>query len=72
MTEEILEKSLRGFDFSQFSKVKESLLDELLQRHRMKNFRVFSQPFANEILSDEELDTVAAAGNPFLEENKKN
>lgn len=72
MTEEILERNLRGFDFSQFSKVKESLLDELLQRHRMKNFKSFSQPLAGEILSDEELDYVAAAGNPHVNENKKN
>ena len=70
MTEVILEENLRAFDFSEFSKVKESLLDELLQRHRMKNFKSLSQQLAEEMLSEEELDYVAAAGNPFLE--KKN
>ena len=72
MTEEILEKNLREFDFSQFSKVKESLLDELLQRHRMKNFKSLSQQLKEEMLSDEELDYVAAAGNPFIDKDKKN
>ena len=67
MTEKILENNLRGFDYSQFSKVKDSLLDELLQRHRMKNFRSLSQQLAEEMLSDDELDYVAAAGNPTLE-----
>ena len=71
MTNEMLEKNLKAFDFSEFSKVKESLLDELLQKHRMKNFKSLSQQLAEEMLSDEELDYVVAAGNPFLEENKK-
>ena len=71
MTEEILEKNLREFDFSVFSKVKESLLEELLQRHRMKNFKSLSQQLAEEKLSDEELDYIAAAGNPFLDKDKK-
>jgi len=70
MTEKILENNLRGFDYSQFSKVKDSLLDELLQRHRMKNFRSLSQQLAEEMLSDDELDYVAAAGNPSLEAHK--
>ena len=71
MTEEILEKNLREFDFSVFSKVKESLLDELLQRHRMKNFKSLSQQLADERLSDDELDYVVAAGNPFIDKDKK-
>ena len=70
MTEAILEKSLYEFDYSVFSKVKESLLEELLQRHRRKNFKSLSQQLAEEMLSDEELDYVAAAGTPFLEESK--
>ena len=71
MTEVILEKNLKAFDFSEFSKVKESLLDELLQRHRMKNFKSLSQQLADERLSDDELDYVAAAGNPFIDKDKK-
>ena len=67
MTEKILETNLRGFDYSVFSKVKDSLLEELLQRHRMKNFRSLSQQLAEEMLSDDELDYVAAAGTPSLE-----
>ena len=70
MTNEMLEKNLNAFDFSEFSKVKESLLDELLQRHRMKNFKSLSQQLSEEMIMDDELDCVAAAGNPFLE--KKN
>ena len=72
MTDTMLEKNLRAFDFSQFSKVKDSLLDELLQRHRMKNFKSLSQQLKEEMLSDEELDYVAAAGNPFVDKDKKN
>ena len=71
MTEKILERNLREFDFSVFSKVKDSLLDELLQRHRMKNFKSLSQQLADERLSDDELDYVAAAGNPFIDKDKK-
>ena len=72
MIEENLEKNLRAFDFSQLSKVKESLLDELLQRHRMKNFKSLSQIMEEEKISDDELDYVAAAGNPNYDgENKK-
>ena len=70
MTNEMLEKNLNAFDFSEFSKVKESLLDELLQRHRMKNFKSLSQQLAEEMLSEEELDYVAAAGNHFLDRGK--
>ena len=72
MTDTMLEKNLKAFDFSQFSKVKDSLLDELLQRHRMKNFKSLSQQLKEEMLSDEELDYVAAAGNPFVDKDKKN
>ena len=72
MTEEIIEKNLREFDFSQFSKVKESLLEELLQKHRMKNFKNLSLQFPEEMYSDEELDYVAAAGNSFPPKDDKN
>ena len=69
MTEIILEKNLREFDYSVFSKVKESLLEELLQRHFKKNFKSLSQQL--EMLSDDELDYVTAAGNPFFARGKK-
>ena len=71
MTEEILEKNLHEFDYSVFSKVKSSLLDKLLQKQRIKNFKSLSQQLADEKLSDDELDYVAAAGNPFLDKDKK-
>lgn len=71
MTEEILEKNLSEFDYSVFSKVKNSLLDELLQKHRRKNFKSLSQQLAEEKLSDDELDFLAAAGNPFIDKDKK-
>lgn len=71
MTEEILEKNLREFDYSVFSKVKKSLLEEILERQRRDNFRSFSQKFSEEMLSDDELDYLAAAGNPFLDDKSK-
>ena len=71
MTENILESNLQAFDFSVFSKVKDSLLEELLKKHRMKNFKSLSQQLAEEQLSDDELDYVAAAGNPFQDRDKK-
>ena len=73
MTEEILEKNLREFDYSVFSKVKKSLLEEILERQRMDNLKSFSQKFSEEMLSDDELDYLSAAGNPFLDDKiKKN
>ena len=71
MTEEILEKNLREFDYSVFSKVKKSLLEEILERQRRDNFKSFSQKFSEEMLSDDELDYLAAAGNPFLDDKNK-
>ncbi|MBQ7198054.1 MAG: hypothetical protein IJS29_02205 [Selenomonadaceae bacterium] len=47
-----LEEKLMAIDFSKFSKVKDSLLQEILQRRQ------------SEIMDMEELDYVAAAGNP--------
>ena len=69
MTDKIFEQELKGFDYSVFSKVKDSLLEELLQRQRrdnLTNFTSLSQRLSAEILSDDELDMVAAAGNPTL------
>lgn len=71
MTEEILEKNLREFDYLVFSKVKKSLLEEILERQRRDNFKSFSQKFSEEMLSDDELDYLAAAGNPFLDDKSK-
>ena len=48
-------------DFSQFSKIKDSLLLRLKLRRR-----VINEEKSNEEMSLEELDSVAAAGNPNL------
>ena len=47
-----VEEKLTEMDFSKFSKVKESLLEKIL-----KNYDA-------ELMTDHELDEVAAAGNP--------
>ncbi len=52
------ESKLEAMDFSQFSKVKDSLLMRLKLRRRA----------INEEMSLEELDMVAAAGNPNLKD----
>lgn len=58
------EERLDGIDFSQFSKIKDSLLLKLKLRRRV----------INEEMSLAELDEVAAAGNPNLKnfDKKKN
>ena len=75
MTDQILDEILREFDYSVFSKVKDNLLEELLQRQRknnLQNFMSLSQQLAMEKLSDDELDYVVAAGNPQVDKNSKN
>lgn len=62
MTDKSLEKNLRGFDFSEFSKVKKSLFNEILFEHRKDNFRRLGN-LSDEIMTEEELDYIAAAGN---------
>jgi len=57
-----IEERFSAVDFSQFSKVKDSLLFRLKLRRRA----------INEEMSLEELDEVAAAGNPNVKDNKKN
>ena len=59
-----LEKDLMEFDFSSLSKVRESLLADLLtaRRNRKNQCRLF----AGNILSDEELDFAAAAGTNYI------
>ena len=57
-----IEQELGGIDFSHLSKVRESLLERINNRRamdRMQNDFMRN----NEIMSDEELDEVAAAGN---------
>ena len=57
-----LEERFAQTDFSQFSKIKDSLLVRLkLRRQAM-----------NEELSLDDLDEVAAAGNPLISPDKKN
>ena len=55
------EERFSAIDFSQFSKVKDSLLLRLKLRRRA----------INEEMSLEELDEVAAAGNPNVKDDKK-
>ena len=72
MTDKIFEQELKGFDYSVFSKVKDSLLEELLQRQRrdnLANFTSLSQRLSQEVLSDDELDIVAAAGTTLQPDN---
>ena len=70
MTNEILENNLRKFDYSVFSKVRGSLLTEILNKYdAQNNFKSYSQIMAEEKLSDDELDYAAAAGTP--NNNKK-
>lgn len=57
-----LEERLMGMDFSQFSNVRESLLAQLIRRRQVD--------FENELMNDEELDEVAAAGTQPLREDK--
>lgn len=75
MTDAMLDKNLSGFDYSVFSKVRESLLDEIMQKYdsrKLKSFKSYSQMMAEEMLTDEELDYIAAAGNPNLEKKDFN
>lgn len=74
MTNTNFDQELRSFDYSVFSKVKDSLLDELLQKHRADNFgkfQKFSVGFFEDKMTDEELDYVAAAGTPAAQEDPK-
>lgn len=78
MTEDMLEKELRAFDYSTFSKVKDSLLAELLQMHRKDNAgksKGLPQRFLDRKMTEDELDYATAAGTPetmqFLTEAQK-
>ncbi len=66
MTNDYLDRELAAVDFSKFSKVRESLLETLLQKHRQDNLKGFmslSQEIFTERMTDEELDYAVAAGN---------
>ena len=69
-----IESELKNFDYSVFSKVKDSLLEELLQKQRMnkfKNFSSLSQRLSAEAMSDDEVDMVAAAGTTVIKKDEK-
>ena len=69
MTNDYLDRELAAVDFSKFSKVRESLLETLLQKHRQDNLKGFmslSQEIFTERMTDEELDYAVAAGNPAV------
>ena len=56
MTDKIFEQELKGFDYSVFSKVRNSLLEEILQKQRrdnMANFASLSQRLSAEMMSDD-------------------
>ena len=59
-----LEKDLMEFDFSSLSKVRESLLADLLTARRKRKNQC--RLFAGNILSHEELDCAAAAGTNYI------
>ena len=72
MTNDYLDRELAAVDFSKFSKVRESLLETLLQKHRQDNLKGFmslSQEIFTERMTDEELDYAVAAGNPAAMNN---
>lgn len=74
MTTDILEKELAAFDYSQFSKVRESLLQTLLKKHRkdnLKGFTSLAQELSAARMNEEELDYVAAAGNSAIKKPEK-
>ena len=70
MTDKNLDKLLKGFDYSEFSKVKEDLLAKLLFKHYTDNLGRMN--YSNELMTDEELDYAVAAGNPnsYIEDDK--
>ena len=61
-----MERRLSGFDFSALSPVREPLLQKLLSLRRLQEImtREAENPWAKR-MNDEELDEVAAAGNPL-------
>ena len=68
MNDEKLTKRLEDFDFSLLHTVRETLRNQLLFMHRRDNAMKGIIPTGK--MTDDELDMVAAAGNPALEKNK--
>ena len=62
-----LTKRLEDFDFSLLHTVRETLRNQLLFMHRRDNAM---KGIMTGKMTDDELDMVAAAGNPALEKNK--
>ena len=67
MNDEKLTKRLEDFDFSLLHTVRETFRNQLLFMHRRDNAM---QGIMTGRMTDDELDMVAAAGNPALEKNK--
>lgn len=67
MNDEKLTKRLEDFDFSLLHTVRETLRNQLLFMHRRDNAM---KGIMTGKMTDDELDMVAAAGNPALEKNK--
>ena len=67
-----MERRLSGFDFSELSSVREPLLQKLLSLRRSQEVmtREDENPWAKR-MDDEELDEVAAAGNPLVRKKPK-
>lgn len=63
-----IEQELGGIDFSHLSKVKDSLLERINNRRAMDRMKI-SFIRDSEIMNDEELDEVAAAGNPNVKKD---
>ena len=62
--DDALERDLQIYDFSQHHPIRDSLFSRLLIMHRMDNMPKFWR--RNQLLSDDELDYVAAAGNMHM------
>ena len=67
MNDEKLTKRLEDFDFSLLHPVREALWNKLIFMHRQDNA---TPSIMTDKMTDDELDMVAAAGNPALEKNK--
>ena len=67
MNDEKLTKRLEDFDFYLLHPVRETLRNQLLFMHRRDNAM---KGIMTGKMTDDELDMVAAAGNPALEKNK--
>ena len=62
--DDALERDLQVYDFSQNHPIRDSLFSRLLTMHRIDNMPKFWR--RTQLLNAEELDYVAAAGNPNM------